>query len=206
MDKFQEGIYNKGVGFRDRIFRIFAIILTKLKLKPNHITFSGIVLMIAFAVFTKINSNIAPVFLGFAIFCDGLDGVLARYQNKMSDKGKFVDVVADNLNSTIFAFGIGYGKLANSLYIIPYTYFTILSKILRAIVNSFDYKSDWHFKPVAGFLPNLIAYFGYALFLAFVGFSLTNSIFDYFFVIGSIVLFLDSTKYFLKVVQLKAQK
>jgi len=202
MNKSQKEIYNNISKTKDKFLRFFAFLFTKLHITANQITFLGIVFMLLFIAFIKVNILLSGLFLIISILCDGLDGVLARYQKTASDKGKFIDIVTDNFNTFLFVIGIAYAGIANVLYLIPYVYLMLLSKSLRVFVNSFDYKSDWYFKGVAGLLPNLVNYTGYGLFLVSIIF-LPTIILDYFFALGSLILIGDSIYYFFKIINLR---
>jgi phosphatidylglycerophosphate synthase len=124
---------------------------------------------------------------------------LARYQKTASDKGKFIDMVFDNFNSFLFVVGLAYAQIVNLMFLIPYVYLMLLSKAFRVYINSLEFKSDWYFRAVAGFTPNLINYASYVLFLIFVIVNPFKIILNYFFVLGSLVLFIDSIRYFFKI-------
>lgn len=197
----QKKAYNTTAAIRDKIFRGFAYLLTKLHIHANHVTFASVICMILFIMYIQTNIYASVIFLLLSVFCDSLDGVIARYQKCGSDKGKFIDVVTDNFNTFLFALGIAYAGIVDLLYIIAYVYFMLLSKSFRVFSNSFYYKSDWRFKAVAGFLPNLINYLGYLSFIL-VAFFLPQFFLDYFFSLTSIILFLDSINYFFKIIRL----
>jgi len=203
MENIQQKIYNKWSEIRGVALRPFAFIFTKLHLTASHITLTGVISMFLFILFTRINTGTSLLFLIVSILCDSLDGVLARYQKKHSDRGKFIDVVSDNFITFLFIFGLAYGEISNSIYMISYVYLMILSKSLRIFINSFRGKSDWCFKAVAGFLPNLINYLGYIIFLGVITF-LPSYVFNHFFILSSVILFIDSAYYFSKIIKLES--
>jgi len=90
-----------------------------------------------------------------SIFADLVDGIVARYQETCSDKGKLVDMVCDNVSFTIFMVALVCTGLIGAVSGLLLTYTMLLSKVLRSITHSFYLDTDWHFKAVAGFLPNL---------------------------------------------------
>lgn len=76
-------------------------ILTKLKITPNIISIIGIVFLLI-GISTK---SLIISFIFIFIYClnDGLDGALARFQNKSHTGGAIVDIVSDQLGVVLIA-------------------------------------------------------------------------------------------------------
>jgi phosphatidylglycerophosphate synthase len=82
---------------RARIFRPFLELLTRLRVTGNVITNLRLVGAFVFLGWFYVNPHSAVIFLIILLFLDTLDGALARYQDKASDRGKFIDVIVDRL-------------------------------------------------------------------------------------------------------------
>lgn len=84
-------------------------------LKPNHISFFGLV----FAVFSGLSIYYSYMLFGlFFIYlnriCDGLDGEMAR-QTEITNYGGFIDIVFDFIFYAIIPFSFALQKEVNSL-------------------------------------------------------------------------------------------
>lgn len=194
----RDKIYDEAVSVRGSMFRIFAVVLTKLGIKANHVTAMGILLMLVFIYVVKTDTILAALILFLALFCDWIDGVVARYQKTANDRGKFVDLSVDTFNSFLFIMGLVYAGLANAMFVAPYLFFMSFSKAFRVYDHSFDYQSNWQFRAVAGLLPALFVYGAYVLYLFFV-LGMPSLIFDYFFMAGSVILGMDMIYFFYRI-------
>ena len=193
--------YRRFAELRDFLFRPIAKGLTSLGLGAAFVSNSGIFLMLGFIFFVRTKPLWALAFLVSAASMDFVDGVVARYQHTDSDKGKFVDMVADNVIFSLFVVGLAYAGLATGVWPVAVAYFMVMSKLFRVVHNAFDYNSDWHFKCIAGFLPNVIAglvYFSYPFFLM----SKQNP-FPYVMIFSSLVLLADAVVFYNKVLHRK---
>lgn len=200
MNKFQEELYQKITIKRDKIMRPFSIILSRLKITPNLITATGVLFMLGFVYFLPAKPIWAVNCIIFSILCDLLDGSLARYQKINSDQGKFIDVSADALNYFIFLCGLAITEKIIPLTLLVLAFFMLLSKIFRIFLNSNKYNSDWIFRSVAGFIPNLIAGLSYA-YIIFSFYFEFNNLQNQIFFIFAIVLIGDSITNFLKILK-----
>ena len=190
----EQRLYRQSVEKRDVIFKPLAKILTFFRITPFMITLLGFVSMFLFALALEHNRVLSLFFLLLSVLFDLIDGVLARYQEKASDKGKFADMVFDNLSFTVFVVGLVFVNLVDALPALLIVYFMLLSKVLRSVNNAFSLNSDWRFKTVAGFLPNLIVGLSYALFLFY---AVTDIIlFSEFFGLFAVVLIIDSIVFY----------
>lgn len=146
-------------GFHDRLnlkfqrlktsfFSPLLYLLTKMKIGPWCVSnFRIFLAILACILFLFDYINILAVFiLLFTDLLDGIDGSLARYQNKASDRGKFVDIVIDDMIYcllVIMAIKIG----ANS-YSATYNIAVVLFTPLLAIIKKEEGKpTDWIIKP-----------------------------------------------------------
>jgi len=83
---------------REPILRPIVKFFAFLKFQPELLSYLGVVFMLHFVYFLKINPLTSFYFLIISLFMDLLDGSLARYLKVDSDLGKFTDVIADNLH------------------------------------------------------------------------------------------------------------
>jgi phosphatidylglycerophosphate synthase len=166
MPDLQDKLYRKIGYVRDQLFRPLVAQLTLLKITPDNLTAMGVGMMLLYLLSVDFSQSVAVIFLVSSVMIDSLDGVLARYQHISSDRGKFLDVMADNFNSFLFSLGLAHAHLVHPLTIIAYVYFMLLGKAFKIYINSSKYKSDWLFRAVAGFSTNLVNYLAYSLFIA----------------------------------------
>ena len=201
MNKLEKEQYFKLTKFKDALFLPLIKILSLLKVKPTAITYTRVFLMVLFVALIKI-SDYWPLFLLiFSYFLDNLDGSLARFTKTASDKGKFKDIVCDNLSFILFIIGLIYAGYLTGLAGMIFVYLMLTSLIFRIIYNARLLKSDWLFKSVAGFLPNILAGLFYIAFLIFVLSKL-----NYFLeisIIFSIILLIDSVVFYFKILKQK---
>jgi phosphatidylglycerophosphate synthase len=193
--------YDMIASWRDITLRPLSSILTKMKVTADMISYLSVASMAGFAILAGKNTNAAILFIAIAILLDNIDGVVARYQKKDSDRGKLIDVCCDQITFSLFIIGMVYAGLLNGLTGIIYLCIMFLSKTFRAIFHSFYLKTDWHFKPVVGFTPTLIAAMSYAAYGVwyFTGLNLLNATS----IIFSIILFIDWISHYNSVIYMK---
>ncbi len=85
-----------------------AICFERLGVKPNHLSFLGLIFGI-FSFFFIIRSNLilGAVFLLLSGLMDALDGCLARVANQVTSFGGFLDSVLDRYVDIIVLLGVG---------------------------------------------------------------------------------------------------
>jgi len=197
----EDKLYNKFAKSKDKIISPIVNVLLFLKIKPDMITYGSMVSMILFFFVLKQNIGLATMFLVITSISDILDGAVARKEKSCPDKGKFKDVVADNVNFTIFIFALVYAGFLLGFWGMIVVYFMLLSKVFRMISHSKNYSSDWWFKAVAGALPNVIALLSIIAFfiILFGDYNFFNIIMPFF----AGLLAIDSVYYFTKIVSQK---
>jgi len=87
----------------------FGLVCTLLRISPNVLTFLGLLGAVATAVTSQ--TVWAIFFLVFSLFCDGIDGSVAIFQQRESNWGATLDAVADRISEafwffTLFAIGV----------------------------------------------------------------------------------------------------
>lgn len=164
MNKSEEKIYYKFASLRTKFFNPISKVLTFFHITPDILSYKGMLLMVAF-IFVAGHSLVFGFWLIVSrMLLDILDGPLARYQKTGSDRGKFVDVLMDQLGFAMFVFGIIKLGLITGLVGAIYLYLIALVTILMIIKNSFSRQSNWLFFASAGAFPYLFIYASYALF------------------------------------------
>jgi archaetidylinositol phosphate synthase len=76
------------------------LVATLLRITPNALTLLGLLAAVATAYWAL--SLWAIVFLVFSLFCDGIDGSVAIFQKKESDRGAIFDSVADRMSEALW--------------------------------------------------------------------------------------------------------
>lgn len=78
----------------------FGLIATLLRITPNALTLLGLLAAVATAYWAL--SLWAIAFLVFSLFCDGIDGSVAIFQKKESNRGAIFDSVADRISEALW--------------------------------------------------------------------------------------------------------
>ncbi|MDD2757909.1 MAG: CDP-alcohol phosphatidyltransferase family protein [Patescibacteria group bacterium] len=134
--------------WRGRLFRPILFVLTQAKITADRLTNFRLILGIVavyFYFFTD-RQNLAVGLWLTAIILDVLDGSLARYQNKASDRGKFLDVFVDNILFCFLLFFIL--DFSGSIFLVFYNLFILPIVYLLAIIKKQEFlPSDWLIKP-----------------------------------------------------------
>ncbi|HCM51699.1 TPA: hypothetical protein DIS56_01005 [Candidatus Saccharibacteria bacterium] len=157
-------IYNFWVNIRNLVFKPLNLLLTKLGVSADMVSYLGVLVMIIF-MFIVESHPITAFWLLFArMLIDILDGPLARYQKTDSDRGKFVDVLMDNLGFALFIFGVIKAGVLDGSIGASYLFLTELMIVLMIIRYNFKYRSEWFFRASAGSFPYNLVYASYVLF------------------------------------------
>ncbi len=161
---WEERVYYRGVDIRTKVLTPIARLLAKLGVTPDMVTYSGVVLMLIFVAVAPTHPIAGFWLIVGTVFLDILDGSLARIAKVGSDRGKFTDTLADNLNSTLFIFGCLRAGLVSGLPAAMYVYFMLLTKVLMIVNKNLNKKSDWLIRPFVGAFPNTLVFGLYILF------------------------------------------
>ena len=118
--------------FGDRLFKPFAVLLTRLGVRAAHLSLAGVL----FALMASLNVEVTSIFVAclFAnMLCDGLDGVIARYQDLDSDAGAVLDVGCDTLSILLVIAGLYVNKEISIWMFIIFgvviMYYTLISMV-----------------------------------------------------------------------------
>ncbi|MFH1509427.1 MAG: CDP-alcohol phosphatidyltransferase family protein [bacterium] len=103
LSKEESGFWNKWNNMKKPIFEPFVKICQILKIQPNWISYTAIVLSIVFYFLISKDILWATVILFAGLLLDGLDGPVARATGKAGPRGAITDVTADMLAITFTA-------------------------------------------------------------------------------------------------------
>ena len=166
--QWEQRNYQRLVRLRDTIFKPLLPELTALGINPLILSIGGVCFMIVFAALFYTQPAWAAFCFIVSLLCDWVDGPLARYQGTASDKGKFIDVVADTTSFAFFLVGISWANHIDPRFAVYLLIGVIVAKILGIIRNAPYLISDWYFKPTAGVLPLVVVGLFYGVYGIFV--------------------------------------
>lgn len=177
MQPSEQKIYNLRVTLFAAPLRPLIKLLTSLGISADMVSYTGVLLMVVFIFVVKGHPVAGFWLLAARIFADILDGPMARDQKTDSDRGKFVDVLMDNLGFALYVFGIVYASLVSGITGSVYLFATELVILLMVIRFNFKHKSNWLFYASAGSYPYNFVYASYLLYVvyAFGGHNYLNS-------------------------------
>lgn len=196
LSKSQE-VYDRSVRVRWLLFRPLVVILVRLGVTANLVSYASPLAMLPFVFVARDHPWIGIACIATSILLDMNDGLVARYRGTASDKGKLVDMVCDNLSFTVFMVGLVNHDLIAAVPGVLLTYSMLLSKVLRSITHAYYLDSDWFFRAVAGFLPNFAVGCAYGLYLVYAA-TETNYLSEAGYVLGA-VLVADSFLFFARI-------
>ena len=154
---------------KSRIYRPLAVVLNALGVRPAWVTYAGVALMVAFVFVIRESPMAALVLmLVYALVLDCLDGSLARLRGTASDRGKFQDVLADNVSFFLFLAGIAYAGLVSGIVALVFACIMSIEMVLAIIKKSPHLASDWIFRPQAGPFQGTLRQLSYLVFLIYV--------------------------------------
>lgn len=129
--------------FRPIISYYLKPIIKKLDINPNIITIiSPFIAIIAAYFFANKNLLIGALFILLSGFLDVMDGAIARYHNKTSKFGGFLDSTMDRFADAIIYIGIIFGGYADWFIGILAIHSAITISYVRARAESEDIKCN----------------------------------------------------------------
>lgn len=144
-----EGAFmQKTQAWRGRVMGPFLKALTAARVSPNHLTFLSLLCGLAFCPFFLWGSKpVAYLMLLLHVLLDGLDGPLARYQDRAGSRGSFTDTLSDQIVvacSTISLIAAGFaGAWPGGLYLFVYTVVVVFAMVRSAMAIPYS----WLFRP-----------------------------------------------------------
>lgn len=153
---------------RSLYFRPIAMILSKLGVTPNMVSYLGVLFMVGFVFEINRSLSGAAYFLVGQLLCDQVDGAIARYHHTDSDRGKFIDVLADTTAFALFLTGLVRVGLVHATTGAVFMYVILLVRILGIVRKNINRRSDWLFFAGAGPLTSTLTFTLYGLFFLYV--------------------------------------
>ncbi len=144
-----EGDFMKwGQDLRGKWLRPFLSGMAKIGMSANHLTLLSLMAGLAFCPAFLLGKPILSFsLLLLHVLLDGLDGPLARFQGKASNRGSFTDTMADQLVVTAAAITMIHAGYADTwpsgLYIFFYTVVVAFAFIRSAMATPYS----WLFRP-----------------------------------------------------------
>lgn len=119
-------------------------ILAKWRITPNHLTLLSLLAGLAFCPVFLWSSKLAAFGLLLAhVLLDGLDGPLARYTQRASNRGSFTDTAADQIVitfSTLTLIHTGHaGAWPGGLYLFFYSVVVVFAMVRNALAIPYSW-------------------------------------------------------------------
>jgi phosphatidylglycerophosphate synthase len=144
--QFEQRGYQTVAAWRDQAFLPIAKVLAAVGITPDFLGYLRVLTMGLFVV--VINRNVSLAFLLFVVSLstDWIDGVLARYQGSSSLKGRFIDLLCDNVSFALFIIGLLVAQLLTPVTATAYVFITLLANVLRIIRNGLYFKLNHYLR------------------------------------------------------------
>jgi len=131
------------------------------------VSYLVLVFIVIAILYIEINSKLAVLFMVLSLMMDWLDGSLARYLKKSSDRGKFTDVVVDTTSYMIFVAGLAMAGFVSAGVGVIYGFVLVSARLFITLHRSYGKKTNWLIKPIAGFWYNAFAYLPHLFFVLY---------------------------------------
>lgn len=144
-----EKLQGKTEEWREIALRPLLKLLVAVGVTANGISTFRIILAIIFPWLILSQPRTAWTCLIVSIVLDGLDGALARYAKTASDRGKFIDVLADQITFSLLATGLIRVWPQHSLVLALLAFLIPAAYLIVAVAKNEGRVSDWLIKPRA---------------------------------------------------------
>ena len=196
LDKIIDISNEKSKKFRAKYFNWIIKTLDKLGFTANSLSFLRALAGAIFFFLVAYNFIVAFIILIIGAFTDFFDGALARHQKKDSDRGKFIDMLCDNLLFLFFVLGLIKIEFISSLNL-AYFIFIIPALYLMIIINKNEFlKNDWIIIPYARITYYKIIF--ESAFLLVIIFGISKNFFNLIIIILNILMSLHFALHFYK--------
>lgn len=129
--------------------RWFNFILRHISFSPQVVTNVRLLLALIFPFLIISQSLLAWICISLSIILDAFDGVVARHKKRDTDRGKFIDVLADQITFVLLCLGL-IRLLPEISLVLAISTCSIPLLYLIAIVRKNEQEpSDWLIKPQA---------------------------------------------------------
>jgi len=138
------GFMRRSQELRGQLLRPLLAVLATLRVTPNHLTFLSLLAGLAFCPLFLWSSKVAAFgLLLLHVLLDGLDGPLARFTQRASNRGSFTDTAADQIVvafSTVTLIHAGYaGAWPGGLYLFFYSIVVIFAMVRNALAIPYSW-------------------------------------------------------------------
>jgi phosphatidylglycerophosphate synthase len=124
-----------------------AYILSRLGIKPDMLSYTSVVLGIAFCLFAPFQFTVAFWLLVASIICDGLDGVEARLTKTNTASGSFTDMFCDQLVVAFSVAGMAWINLIHPVLAVLFVYIYTALVIFLMLHRMLQVSSHWIIRP-----------------------------------------------------------
>ncbi len=117
-------------------------------LRANHITLASLLVGLAFCPLFMVGEfEFAFAMLALHVFLDGLDGPLARFRGRASNRGSFTDTMADQIVVTATALTLIDTGFASAWAVGLYVFLYALVVGFAMVRNALNAPYSWLFRP-----------------------------------------------------------
>ena len=136
-DESEEKRVEKIRKHKDKILAPLVAVCKKYDVKPDTLSYLGLLMVFPFVYFFSFNPWLALIFMLLNMFFDGLDGSVARHTKIESVRGDVLEHAIDYLSLLIYFFTFLYFGLFDvfwgSFYIVNYVIMSFLIIIMRGL-------------------------------------------------------------------------
>jgi phosphatidylglycerophosphate synthase len=142
---------------RQKLLLPLAVGLDRLKIRPDMLSWSSVILGLGFFLLARIRLEIAFWLLIGSVLLDTLDGVLARYRRADSNQGAFTDMFCDEAVVALTVGGLVWRGTINPVLGIFFVYVYTLLVTLLLIHQLLAISSQWIIRPSRMLLYGFVA-------------------------------------------------
>jgi phosphatidylglycerophosphate synthase len=141
----EKKIVQKTYTWRNRFMGPLLSTLTKWGMTANKITYFRALITVGmlYELFVRGSFNGAIIVYVIFLLLDGLDGALARFQNASSDKGKFNDILIDQLTYALLTFGMAFLAIGSTGLLFFHVIISGTVYLLAVLAKNINKPSDW---------------------------------------------------------------
>ena len=132
---------------RQRLLAPIAIVLARLGIGPDTLSFTSVALGIGFCILTPFYFTIAFWLLIASVICDGLDGVAARLTGKNTARGSFTDMFCDQVVVAFSVAGMTWRYDIHPVLAILFVYEYTAIVIFLMLHRMLQVSSRWIIRP-----------------------------------------------------------
>jgi phosphatidylglycerophosphate synthase len=132
---------------RQRLFGPVALLLARLGIGPDLLSFASVFLCIAFFLLAPFYYLVAFWLLALSVVCDGLDGVEARLLGKNTARGSFTDMFCDQAGLLFVVAGLLWKSMIHPLLALFFVYVYTALVIFLLLHQMLQVSSRWIIRP-----------------------------------------------------------